>query len=143
MDIPNLELDEWIEVLKPYQRKIVIELVDKYGLEEAIDRWIVSSGPINTVKFGGNKDSSKHKFTELYKIEINKFLCGHPDYLEYRAEFSKHNEAIKLGIVSTITSIISPKLGVAGTVLAPLIVLSLSLFGKMGMNAYCSTITFD
>ena len=143
MDIPNLELDEWIDVLKPYQKKIVIELVDKYGIEGAIDRWTISSGPTNTVKFGGEKDVDKKKFSDRYKTEINKFLCGHSDYLEYRSEFLKHNEAIKLGIVSTIASIISPKLGVAGTALAPLIVLSLSLFGKMGMNAYCSAIVFE
>ncbi|EOU1648715.1 MAG: hypothetical protein E7H79_01360 [Clostridium perfringens] len=143
MEIPNYELNEWLKELKPYQSEIVQELVDKYGVEEAIDKWILAKGPSNTVKFGGSGEESREKFSKRYKNEINKFICGHPDYSDYRDEFGKINENAKTAIVSTISAVIGSHLGVSGAILSPVIVLSLYLAGKMGVKAYCSGIIFE
>lgn len=143
MEVPNYKLNEWLEVLKPYQSEIVQQLVDKYGVEEAIDKWILAKGPMNMVKFGGSGEEGREKFTQRYKNEINKFICGHPDYSEYRCEFGKINESAKTIIVSSLSSFIGSQLGVSGAILAPIIVLSLYLAGKMGVKAYCSGLTFE
>lgn len=143
MEIPKYELDEWISILKPYQREIVISLIDKYGVEEAINQWMIASGPVDTVKFGGSADDDKDKFSDRFKIEIDKFICGHPSYASCREEYSKLNEGTKTALVSVISSFLSAQLGVSATILAPVIVLTLYLVGKMGINAYCSTVEFN
>lgn len=141
MEIPNYELAEWLSVLKPYQKDIVLQLVSEYGEEKAIEKWLSASGPTSTVKFGG--DGNMKPFLDRYKNEINKLICGHPDYDSERAEFGEKNGKLKTAIVSSLSSLIGSKLGVAATVLAPVIVLSLYTAGKMGVNAYCSCVSFD
>lgn len=141
MEIPNYELDEWLSILKPYQRDIMTQLVSEYGEEKAIEKWLSASGPTSTVKFGG--DGNTKPFLDRYKIEINKLICGHPDYENERGEFNKENGKLKTVIVSSISSLIGSKLGVAATVLAPVIVLTLYTVGKMGVNAYCSCVSFE
>jgi len=141
MEIPNYELDDWLSVLKPYQKSIVSQLVSEYGQEKTIEKWLTASGPTVTVKFGG--DGNMKPFLDRYKIEINKFICGHPDYNNERTQFDEKSENYKTLIVSSISSLIGSTLGVAGAALAPVIVLSLSIAGKMGVKAYCSGMSFE
>lgn len=143
LEIPKYEIDEWISILKPYQREIIINLVDRYGAEEAINQWMMANGPVDTVKFGGMPDNEKSKFSDRFKDEINKFICGHPSYSKYREEYLKLNEGTKTALVTSISSFLGAKLGVSVSILAPAIVLTLYLVGKMGINAYCSVIEFD
>lgn len=143
MEIPKYEMDEWVSILKPYQKEIVINLVDKYGAEEAINQWMMANGPVDNVKFGGASNNEKDKFSDRFKIEINKFICGHPSYSSYREEYSKLNAGTKTAIVSSISSLLGAKLGISASILAPAIVLTLYLVGKIGVNAYCSIVEFD
>lgn len=143
MEVPNYELSEWLDVLKPYQGEIVKQLVEKYGAEEAIDRWISAKGPMNVVKFGGNGEDGREKFAQRYKNEINKLICGHSDYSKERIEFGKINESTRATIVSSLSSFIGSQLGVSGAILSPIIVLSLYLVGKAGVKAYCSGLKFE
>lgn len=141
MEIQDCELDDWLSVLKPYQRDIISQLVSKYGEEKAIEKWITASGPISMVKFGG--DGNKKPFLDRYKNEFNKFICGHPDYNDERLVLNQKSETLRTTMVSTISSLIGVKLGIAGAILAPVIVLSLHIAGKMGVKAYCSGLSFN
>lgn len=143
MEIPKYEIDEWISILKPYQREIILSLVDTYGAEEAINQWMMANGPVDTVKFGGMPEGEKNKFSDRFKIEINKFICGHPSYSGYREEYSKFNAGTKTALVSSISSFLGAKLGVSVSILAPAIVITLYLVGKMVVNAYCSAVELD
>ena len=73
-------------------------------------------------------------FLRGIKKEIDKFICGHSDYEEYRDEFGKINENTKTVLVSGLSALIGSQLGVSGTILSPIIVLSLYLAGKMGIK---------
>lgn len=141
MEIPNYKLDEWLSVLKPYQKDIILQLVSQYGEEKAIEKWLTASGPTSTVKFGG--EGNMKPFLDRYKIEIDKLICGHPDYNNERTEFGENGQNLKTVIVSSISSLIGSTLGVSGAVLAPVIVLSLYTAGKMGVKAYCSSVSFE
>ena len=143
MEIPKYELNEWIEVLKPYQQKIVLQLVNENGIEDAIDKWLEANGPCNTVKFGGVSENQGDKFADRFKLEINKFICDHPSYEQYREEYSSFNSETKTVLVSSLSALLGSKLGVAASVLAPIVVLTLYLVGTMGKNAYCSVVKFD
>ncbi|MGL4760134.1 MAG: hypothetical protein ACRCWG_01625 [Sarcina sp.] len=143
MNIPKYELNEWLDELKPYQKNIVRDLVEKYGVEEAIDRWMIANGPVSTVKFGGESNQTNEKFSERFKCEINKFICGHPSYDKYREEYLKINNNVKTAAISSISSLIGSQLGVSATILVPVVVLTLYLIGTMGKNAYCSVISFE
>lgn len=144
MEIPNYELNEWLEVLELDQRERVQQLVEKYGAEEAIDKWILGNSQTKGIKAGG--DGIKN-FIEKYKNEINKFICGHPDYDDFRKKFEgifdEINKETKAVIVSGLSAIIGSQLNITEAILAPIIVLSLYLAGTMGVKAYCSGITFE
>ena len=66
MEIQEIELSEWLIVLKPYQIEIVQNLVNEYGVEEAINKWILANGPMNMVKFGGDSEHGVGNFSERY-----------------------------------------------------------------------------
>lgn len=142
MNIESYDLDDLLKVLKPYQQELINQLINQYGVEEAIDKWIIANGPSDIVKFGGDSNNGV-SFVERYKIEINKLICGHPDYSEYRVEYSKLNESAKTFLISSISSLIGSKLGVAATAIAPVVVLSIYLIGKMGVKAYCANVSFE
>lgn len=142
MEFEKLELDNLIDALEPYQQELVKELVNNYGLDGALDKWLTAQGPVNMVKFGGVQEK-ENNFKERYKNEINKFLCGHPDYQNERKEFGKINDSSKTIVISGLSAFIGSKLGVAATVISPAIVISLGLAGKMGIKAYCSGISFE
>lgn len=143
LEIPNYELDDWIDSLKPYQQKIIVQLVDENGVEGAIDKWLKANGPCNTVKFGGESSNEDDKFSERFKMEINKFICGHPSYEKYREEYSEFTIDTKITLISSLSALLGAKLGVTAGALAPVIVLTLYLVGSMGRNAYCSIAKFD
>lgn len=142
MEIPELELDEWLTVLKPYQRELITNLVDQYGVEEAINRWIIANGPANTVKFGGVANGQDVSFLDRFKDEINKFICGHPSYDKEREEYLNLNGGTKAALVSALSSFLGDKLGASVTFIAPIVVLTLYLVAKMGKNAYCKGIDY-
>lgn len=135
MNIPNLSLEEWLNELKPYQREIITSLVKDYGEEDAIEKWLTANGPSEMVKFGG--EGNAKPFIDKFKIEMNKLICGHDDYKKERDEYKENGELVKSLLISSISSAIGSVIGVAGTVIAPVVVLTLYTVGKLGINAYC------
>lgn len=136
MEIPNIELEEWLEVLKPYQRDIIRDLVEKHGAEIAIEKWLLASGPTEIVNFGG--EGNTKPFLDRFKEEMNKFICGHNDYKKEIKEYKVSGEKIKTIMVSGISATIGVKIGIASAIIAPIVALTLFTVGKIGVIAYCS-----
>lgn len=136
MTIPNLELNEWLEVLPEYQKEIIETLSKEHTPEEIIDIWIKTSGPENTAVFGGDGNTG---FIDNFKNEISKFICGHPDYRDERSQYNEKATVSKYLMVSFISSSLGAKLGIAATIISPLVALTLYTIGKMSVNAYCKT----
>lgn len=136
MDIPNLELNEWLKELKPYQKEIMEQLIEKFGEDGAIEKWLLANGPSNTIKFGGDKTCKP--FLDRFKEEFTKFICGHEDYLKEQTQLAEQGEVTRTMLVGSISGLIGSKLGVATTVIAPVVVISLFTLGKIGRKAYCS-----
>jgi hypothetical protein len=137
MEIPNIDLGEWADTLKPYQRELVLTLVEKYGEEGAIQHWLAANGPGDIARFGGIGKTSE-PFMERFKQEFDKFICGHPDYQEDQKQFDQQGQNTKKVLVSAISGAIGAKLGIVGTIIAPVVVISLFTIGKIGRNAYCA-----
>ncbi len=141
MDIPNYELNEWLQVLKPDQSEKIKQLVKNVGVEKAVDEWLLNGESLPITKsFGDDKNDKKdlYKVIENYKNEITKFICGHPDYDELREEFKKITESAKEFLISSLSAIIGFKLAIPASILAPAIILSIYGACKMGVNIYCS-----
>lgn len=145
IEIDNLSLDEWFQCLKPYQRVVIEQLVSKYGEERGAQEWINARGPIQTATFGGDKNQSKEtpNYWERLKTEIDKFICGHPDYKEEQSKFLAAGKTIGIGGVTAFANWLSPIIGMAPPILVPPIALILYTISKMGTKAYCSTKVFD
>lgn len=135
MIIPKLGLDEWLNELKPYQRELIKNLVENYGEEVAIEKWLSANGPSDTIQFGG--DGNVEPFLQRFKDEFNKFICGHEDYKKERKEYETYGEEIRTMMVASIAGAIGAKIGIASAIISPIVVLSLYTVGKIGLNAYC------
>lgn len=138
MKIEKLEVNDWLNVLESYQKEIMLQLINSYGEEGAVDKWLEASstGIENMVPFGGQPNGDKSLMNNLKK-EFNKFICGHPDYKNETTIFL--DKVIKPSLVLPISTIISSATGIALTTVLPTVTLLLYLAGKIGIKAYCET----
>ena len=137
MNIPELRTEEWIEVLEPFQQELVRNLLLEHTEEEAMQLWINVSGPEHTASFGG---SGKNDYLKAFKNEFDKLILGDKKYQDAVKEFNEYAAVTKFFVVGFITHALSESMGVASGVVAPLIVLALGTIGRIGLNAYRSTL---
>ena len=136
MDIPNESIQVWINELKPYQSSSISVLVDNYGEEEAIKRWLSANGPTSTVKFGG-AGISPEPFFDRFKEEFKKFVCGDESYESYRQQIMAETPIAKAIYISCISAALGATLGYTATLLAPAVAVMLHIVGAIGINAWC------
>lgn len=144
IEIDNLSLYEWYTCLKPYQRAIIEQLVAKYGEERAAEEWLTARGPMQTATFGGSQVNAENapKYWDRLRSEIDKLICGHPDYKKEQEKILAAGKSIGLGGVTALANWLSPLIGMSPALLAPAIILILHTMAKMGVKAYCATKTF-
>lgn len=134
-NLPIYDLKEWMSVLDSFQRDLLSQILVNHTEEETIDIWLAAVGPDNTATFGGN---GKEDLLKSFKLEFYKFISKDEEYKDEIREFEGYVTVTKFFVVSFLSSALSGRLGVASSVIAPLIVLGLGLIGKMGIKAYCS-----
>lgn len=140
-EVENIKLEEWLNELKPYQKKSISLLITQHGEEKAAEIWVTSNGPLNNIPFGGAFQNSQ-PFFDRFLLEFQKFICGHPDYESYRKKLGAETPVVKTLYISMISSAIGATIGFYATLLAPAVAILLSTVGKMGLNAYCAGIDF-
>ncbi len=136
-EIENIKLNDWLSELKEYQRNGINTLIENYGEEQAAEKWITSNGPSNNVPFGGEVVRDTKPFFERFKSEFSKFICGHPDYDEYRKKLGAESPIIRSTYIAVISAALGATLGFAATLLAPAIAVLLASVSKVGLNAFC------
>lgn len=135
--IQNTTKDEWLSSLPDYQQQSLIPLLLKLPEEEVAKSWVDSSFK-TTSPFSA--DNSKKGYFDYVKVEFTNFICGNPKYDEQRNEIKSQidiQDGIKTFIVSSISTAIGSQIGASAVIIAPVIVILLSLAGKIGVNAYC------
>jgi hypothetical protein len=126
-----------INCLDGFQIEIINTFLSINGQDylDSADKWLNAS-PSNTAAFGG--DTSK---TKIYKDkvldEIEKFLCGDEKYESDRNKIAADSDKTQKYIIGVMSAAIGKTLGVAGTFIAPVIVLLLISCGKITVNAWC------
>lgn len=105
---------------------------------------MTARGPMQTATFGGNQvgEGSTPNYWNRLRTEIDKLICGHPDYKKEQEKFLAAGKSIGLGGVTALANWLSPLVGVSPVLLSPSIILVLHTMAKMGVKAYCSTKTF-
>ncbi|RDD30561.1 hypothetical protein CR161_07455 [Prosthecochloris sp. ZM] len=136
LEIPDIEINEWLAVLKPYQASSLNALIESSSPESAAEIWITANGPDNTIMFGGERDTKP--FWDKFKEEFKKFVCGDAEYSEERRALLVEAPISNALMVSAISSAIGAKIGYAAALLSPAVVILLYSIGKMGKNAYCN-----
>ena len=136
IEVPDSELNEWLEELKPYQKNTISQLFANTSPEEAAEIWITSTGPENTIPFGGVRDTKP--FFDNFKAEFKKFICDNDSYSEEKKALAAENPITKAILISAISGAIGASIGYTATLLAPAVTILLFTVGKMGKNAYCN-----
>ncbi|ADY13549.1 hypothetical protein [Sphaerochaeta globosa] len=140
------DFSDVISQLPKFQRRLVIELLgEKEAYLSAAETYFLTSGPDNMQPFGGepftskeSKESKKALWPNFLK-ELNKLICGHPEYSTNREEFFKESDTLRTIIITNVSAYMGIKFGIPATYLAPIIVLIVCAAIKVGKNAYCST----
>lgn len=132
---------KWIAELPAYQAKPLLELIEKGAtLDDAAIEWIGASAA-TTAPFSANGGPSidKNKFLPKLKSEFRGFICGDEKYKKEREGLFGEKAITRTFAISAIAVAISPYMGVAATVISPVVALLLSGLGKMTVNAWCAT----
>lgn len=137
INIPIDSEENWLAVLKPYQRSSIDEFIKENDEEKAIEIWLSSSGTSNTSPFGGVVTNQDNNFTVRFKEEFRKFICNDEKYEKEKEEFSAVGGQAKAYVVGAISSALAVPLGVTATFLVPAVVLMIIIIMKIGLNAYC------
>lgn len=145
LSIETISIEECYASLRPYQRILIEKLVTLYGEEGAAEQWLISRGPCHTSTFGGSPQEQTHSvnYWSRFKVEFDKFICGHPDYDNEREKFITTGKPLGLAGVTGISTWLGPLLGMSPVLLVPSIALLLTATSKMGIKAYCATKSFD
>lgn len=131
------EKTELLNTIQPFQKDIIDSFLEQKNNDylDAAELWLNSS-PTNTAKFGTEQKKEKVYIDKLIE-EIEKFLCGDERYNEEREKIAESGDQTQKYIIGVMSAAIGQTLGVAGTFIAPVIVLILLSFGKMAINAWC------
>ena len=133
---PIFEFEELLSALKPYQSKIMLQLKDKNGAEEAAKIWLNANGPSETQKFGGSNAQNPNSFWEKFTSEFRLFICD-KKYKKEREELLATAKPTSFIVVTVISGYIGSSLGFAPSFLAPAVAMLLYSIGKVGINAWC------
>ena len=135
--VPDGKLDDWLAVLKPYQRTSIDALLKmNMSPEQVAENWIGSTGSANITNFGGVPDTKP--FWESFKAEFFRFVCDNTTYVNYKIDLSKLSGEAKAVIVAAVSSAIGAQIGMVATLLIPAVALLLSVVSAMGRNAFCA-----
>jgi len=133
----DIDPEEWVNVLPEYQKNIITELLNMHDPEEAASSWLEATIDNNS-PFGGEKIQNERKFFDIVKKEIQKLLCGSPEYKTERKELeSLIKGENKSAIISVLSAAIGVKIGLAAVFLAPAIVVVLMIISKITLKAWC------
>jgi hypothetical protein len=135
-EIPNAEADEWIALLRPYQRQTIASFLEQSSLEEAAKKWLSTTGSPNIVPFGGQRDTKP--FWERFEAEFKRFVCDDQAYVDEKKALSLEAPANKALLIATMSAALGATIGFAATLLAPAVALLLCFVGKIGKNAFCA-----
>lgn len=121
-----------------------VKNIAKYGEERAAEEWLTARGPMQTATFGGSQVNAENapKYWDRLRSEIDKLICGHPDYKKEQEKILAAGKSIGLGGVTALANWLSPLIGMSPALLTPAIILILHTMAKMGVKAYCATKTF-
>lgn len=137
MNIPVIEIEGWLDALKPYQRISLQQLISASDEEEAAKIWLTSNGAAATKQFGGI-GGGDGEFWDRFKAEFKAFVCGDERYVTERTQLSTQAPIANAMFVGVISGAIGSTLGFAASLLAPAVAIMLYLVGKVGLNAYCA-----
>lgn len=138
-DIFQSDSGEWIASLPTYQRDIINQLLEGgRSFDEVAEYWTNVSLEDTYFFSASNPVGNNNNFLCNIKREIKAYLCGDKKYKKEREQLFGSKGLAKTYIVSSIAVSISPHLGVASSVISPIIALLLAGMGKITLNAWCA-----
>ena len=133
----NSESEELLLTIDDFQTEILKTFLASSSNDylQSADKWL-NATTANTAQFGGEASKAKI-YRDKVLDEIEKFICGNDEYEEDRKKISESSDKSRQYILGVMSVAIGKTLGVAGTFIAPVIVLLIMSFGKILTNAWC------
>ena len=128
---------ELLELLKPYQQKTLLPLIESVGEEEAAKIWSSPESGSQSSCFGGGENQSDPYFDRLIE-EIRKLICGDEKYQEDREKILEKTNTSAIFVVGIISAAMGDVFGVTPALLTPVVILILKMISKVGTNAWCA-----
>lgn len=139
LDFINLDAEGWLEVIPPYERATISDLLKAGKTEEEIaELWLSRAGPEANSGFGGV--GNLQTYFSNFQNEIDAFICGDSRYKSDRTKATKIlKDQGKEGFTIFISGLIATKIGLAAVAIVPVVALVFSITTKIGAEAYCKT----
>ncbi len=129
--------DELIGLLKPFQKEILLPLINSVGEEEAARIWLAPKLSNEMKNFGGVQ-SNPAPFFDRVLSEIRMFICGDEKYKSEREKLIGGINKSASTTVSAISLAVGDVFGIAPALLTPIVIMILKMIGKIGVNAWCA-----
>ena len=129
--------DELIGLLKPFQKEILLPLINSVGEEEAARIWLAPKLANEMKNFGGVQ-SNPAPFFDRVLSEIRMFICGDEKYKSEREKLIGGINKSASTTVSAISLAVGDVFGIAPALLTPIVIMILKMIGKIGVNAWCA-----
>jgi hypothetical protein len=133
------ETQDWISSLPPYQEQLVIQMLAGRDPVAVAVAWLSSTGPVDTAPFGAVR-KGVNLFYDSVLTQIHKLLCGTTDYINERQSLLREARAGRTALVTAVSAIIAPHVGVSAALLAPPVALTFSVLSQAGNDAICGTL---
>jgi hypothetical protein len=139
INVPEGDLDSWLEALKPFQRTTIIKFSETLTAEEVAEKWLTTIGSPNIASFGGTGAQDPKPYWLRFKAECRRFICDEGAYVEEKRGLASEFPISKPLLISVMSSAIGHVMGTAGTLVAPAVTLMLFTVCSVGHKAFCAT----
>ncbi|TDM49295.1 hypothetical protein ETI06_07050 [Macrococcoides goetzii] len=123
--------------LPQYQARVINELLNENSFDRTAEIWAEYNFE-NTSPFSSENTKATNYVKEIKK-ELKKFICGDEKYESNRNEIvSKVGITDNAILISSMSSVIGNQIGLAGTFVAPVLVLLIKSLSNISINAWCN-----
>jgi hypothetical protein len=126
----------WISTLPFYQQELVNELAKSRVLEDVAVAWLEAGTASCTVGFGAAQ--SARLFYDTFLNLMHDLLCSDDKFVEERGKFIAEYKAGQTTVAASIASIIAPYVGTATPMLTVVVVITLAVISKAGLQSWCT-----
>lgn len=136
-----IDFEATLAAMKPHQRRIVVELRDKFSPEEAVEYYLTVSGAVGIHKFGGGNGEPKVSYVDAVKNKLRELICPKKGSAGKNFVNNVAVKGIAVAYITQLSVIIGPAVSLPPPLLVPVLFILLEFIATVGLDSWCDCTT--